>query len=237
MKTRLVLLFGILLFQSTIYGQSKKAKEYRPFSFLIINPDSISVHESLRPLIDTVESDFRESYYSHIKRMELFEKFEPEEKRQETKLKIQRAKWMEMEVHDTRYYHLIPMLTCAELWDLFDAQNNLDFSFDLISRGELFSYDLNTIANYYQVDYILIYKQITTPIKDGEPILKIEMQLFGKKESKVIYETVAYGQARFYKDNSGILRACPNDLQCLLESGVISSTADLFHFLKKRQKK
>jgi hypothetical protein len=237
MKTRLILLFGILLLQSSIYGQSKKEKEYRPFSLLIINPDSISLDESLKPLVDTVESEFREFYYSSIKQMELLEEFEPEDKRRETKLKIQRAKWAEMDVHNTRYYQFIPMLTCAELWYLFNGPNNSDFAFDFISRDELFSYDLNKIANYYQTDYILTYKQITTPIQDGDPILKIEMQLFGKKESKIIYETVSYGQARFYKDNSGTLRACSNDLECLLESGVISSTADLFSFLKKRQKK
>lgn len=48
---------------------------------------------------------------------------------------------------------------------------------------------------------------------------------------------VSYGKARSYNDNSGTLRACSNDLQCLLESGVISSTSDLFSFLKKKQKK
>jgi hypothetical protein len=165
------------------------------------------------------------------------EKFESEEKSEETKLTVQRAKLMEMDVHDTRYYHLIPMLTCSELWDLFNAEGNPDFSFEFISKDKLFSHDLKKIADYLEDDYILTYKQITTPIQNGEPVLKIEMQLFGRKESKIIYDATSYGYARFYKDNTGELRACSNDLQCLLESGVISSSSDLFDFLKRKQKK
>lgn len=236
MKKLLLLIFGFAALYVSTSGQGKTDREYKPFSILIIAPDSISLHESLRPLVDTVEADFREVYYSYIKQMELFEKFEREEKRQETKLKIQRAKLAEMDVHNTYYYQLIPMLTCSELWDLFKAQGDNDFSFDFITKGELFSYDIKKIADSYQVDYILTYNQITTPIRNGEPVLKIEMQLFGRKESKIIYETVTYGHARFYTDNSGVLRACLNDLQCLLESGVIASASDLFTFLKKRQK-
>jgi hypothetical protein len=237
MKKLLFLIFGLAWLYVPTFGQGKIDKEYKPFSILIISPDSISLHESLKPLVDTVEADFREVYYSYIKQMELLEKLEPEEKRQETKLKIQRAKLAEMDVHNTYYYQLIPMLTCSELWDLFNAQDNRDFSFDFISRDELFSYDVKKIADYYQTDYILTYKQIATPMQDGEPVLKIQMELFGRKASKIIYEGVAYGHSRFYKDNSGELRACSNDLQCLLESGVISSTADLFTFLKRQQKK
>lgn len=235
MKNLLLIIFGLTWLNQSTLGQEKSA--YRPFSILIISPDSISLHESLKPLVDTVESDFREVYYSYIKQMELFEKFEPEEKRQETKLKIQRAKLAEMDVHNTYYYQFIPMLTCSELWDLFKAQGNHDFSFDFISREELFSYDLKKLSDYYQTDYILTYKQITTPIQNGEPVMKIEMELFGRKENKIIYEGVAYGHARFYTDNSGVLRACSNDLQCLLESGVISSTSELFTLLKRWQKK
>jgi hypothetical protein len=219
------------------FGQKKSDKEYRPFSILIISPDSISLHDSLRPFIDTVESDFREVYYSYIEQLEIFEKLESEENKQKTKLKIQRAKTAEMDVHNTMYFQLIPMLTCSELWDLFNAENNHDFSFDFISRDELFSYDLNKISNYYEVDYVLSYRQISTPIENGEPVLKIEMELFGQRESKIIFEKISYGHSRFYKDNAGVLKACANDLQCLLESGVISSSADLFEFIKGRQKK
>jgi hypothetical protein len=237
MDKLLFLFLGLLLLQGPTFGQDSANKGYKPFSILIISPDSISLHESLRPFVDIVEADFREVYYSYIKEMELFESFEPEEKRRGTKLKVQEAKLAEMDIHDTHYFQFIPMLACSELWDLFDAQNNYDFSFDFISRDELFSYDIKKIADYYRTDYILTYKQITTSMKDGEPVLKIEMELFGRKESKIIYETVAYGHARFYTDNSGVLRACSNDLQCLLESGVVSSTSDLFTFLKRIQKK
>jgi hypothetical protein len=229
MKKLLLIIFGLTWLNMLALAQDKTT--FKPFSILIISPDSISLHESLRPLVDTVESDFREVYYSYIKQMELFEKFEPEENRQETKLKIQKAKQAEMDVHNTYYYQFIPMLTCSELWDLFKAQGNNDFSFNFISRDELFSYDLKKISDYYQTDYILTYKQITTPLQNGGPVLKIEM------ENRTIYQGVAYGHTRFYTDNSGVLRACSNDLQCLLESGVISSTSELFTFLKRRQKK
>ena len=211
MKNLLLIIFGLTWLNLSTLGQ-----EYKPFSILIISSDSIALHESLKPLVDTVESDFREVYYSYIKQMELYEKFAPEEERQETKLKIQRAKLAEMDVHNTYYYQFIPMLTCSELWDLFKAQGNSRFSFDFISRDELFSYDLKKISDYYNTDYILTYKQITTTLQNGEPVLKIEMELFGGKENKIVYEGVAYGHARFYTDNSGELRACSNNPQCLL---------------------
>lgn len=239
MKSLLSLLLVVLtqfIHLDTI-GQKKFDKEFKPFSILIINPDSISLHESLRPFIDTVESDFREVYYSYIRQLEIFKEFESEEKKQQTKLKIQRAKAAEMDVHNTSYFQLIPMLTCSELWDLFDAENNHDFSFDFISRDELFSYDLVKISNYYEADYVLTYRQITTPIENAERVLKIEMELFAQKESKIIFKKTSYGHSGFYKDNAGVLKACANDLQCLLESGVISSSGDLFEFIKRRQKK
>jgi len=233
----LLLFISIQFIQIDTFGQKKVDKEYKPFSILIISPDSISLHKSLKPFIDTVEADFREVYYAYIRQLKTFEQFESEEKKQQTKLKIQRAKAAEMDVHNTIYFQLIPMLTCSELWDLFNAEGNHDFSFDFISRDELFSYDLEKISNYYDADYVLTYKHITTPIENIEPVLKIEMQLFGRKESKVIYENTTYGHSTFYRDNSGELKACSNDLQCLLESGVISSSADLFKFIKSRQKK
>jgi hypothetical protein len=237
MKKLLLVTLGLASLCIPTLGQGKADADYRPFSILIISPDSISLHKSLKAWVDTVESDFREVYYSYIKQMELFEKFEPEETRRETKFKIQKAKLAEMDIYNTRYYQFIPMLTCSELWDLFNAHDKHGFSFDFISRDELFSYDTKKIADHYHLDYILTYKQITTLIQNGEPVLKIEMQLFGRTESKIIYEGVAYGRARFYTDNSGILRACSNDLQCLLESGAMASTAELFSFLKRRQKK
>ena len=229
MKPLLLLVFLAQFIQLDTLGQKKSDKEYKPFSILIINPDSISLHESLKPFIDTVESDFREFYYSYIKQLEIFEEFESEEEKQQTKLKIQRAKSAEMDIHNTMYFQLIPMLTCSELWDLFNGENNHDFSFDFISRDELFSYDLDKISKYYEADYVLTYRQISTPIENGEPVLKIEMQLFGQKESKIIFEKTSYGHSGFYKDNAGVLKACANDLQCLLESGVISSSADLLN--------
>lgn len=219
------------------FAQKRSEKEYKPFSILIINPDSISLDESLKPFVDTVESNFREIYYSYLKQLELSEKFEPEETRRDTKLLIQRVRLAEMDVHNTTYPQLISMMTCSELWDLFNGESNEEFNFDFISREELFSYDLHKISNYYEVDYILTYKKITTPIENNEPVLKIEIQLFSRKEARIIYEKASYGYARFYKNNSGELQACPNDLQCLIESGTISSSADLFTFLKRKQKK
>jgi hypothetical protein len=236
-RLSLLLLIAIQFLELNAFGQKKSDKHYKPFSILIINPDSISLHESLKKLVDTVEADFREVYYSYIKQLEILEPFESEEERRLIKLKIQRAKAAEMDFHNTTYFQLIPMLTCSELWDLFNAENNDEFSFDFISRDELYSYDLAKISTYYEADYVLTYKQITTPIENGEPVLKIETQLFGHKESKIIYEGVSYGYSRFYRDTSGTLKACYNDLQCLLESGVISSTLDLFKVLKRRQKK
>ncbi len=237
MKNWIISITIVLLVQISLFAQEASKVKYRPFSLLIVNPDSISLHKSLRPFIDTVEMDFREFYYSELKQMELFVDFEPEEKKHETKLKIQRAKWAEMDVQNIKYFQLIPILTCAELWDLFNEGNSHQFSFDYIPREELFSNDLEKIARYYEVDYVLTYKQITTPVESGEPVLKIEIELFSKRDERIVYEGISYGYARFYTDNSGVLKACANDLQCMLESGVISSSADLFNFLKKEQKK
>ena len=234
MKYRIILIIIILLVQNDSFGQETSKGKYTPFSLLIIMPDSISLHESLTPFIDSVELDFRETYYSQLKQMEFMVDLYPEERKHAIKLKIQRAKLAEMDVLNTKYLDLVPMLTCSELWDLFD--NNYEYSFDYISREELFSYDLERVANYYEVDYVLSYKQITTPIENGEPILKIETELFSKRDARVVHQSASYGYARFYKNNSGVLQACTNDLQCMLESVVMSSSADLFRFLKGKQK-
>lgn len=239
MKVSLPIFVSILLqfLVGFTFAQKKSEIEYKPFSILIINPDSISLDESLKPLIDTVESTFREVYYSYLKQLELSEKFEPEETRRDIKLQIQRVRLAEMDVHNTTYLQLIGMMTCSELWDLFNGDSNEEFYFDFISREELFSYDLQKISSYYEVDYILTYKKITTPIVNNELALKIEIQLFSRKEARIIFEKASYGYARFYKNNSGELQACANDLQCLIESSTISSSADLFTFLKRKQKK
>ncbi|MBK5285796.1 MAG: hypothetical protein JJE25_10375, partial [Bacteroidia bacterium] len=55
MKNRLPLILGLLLLKLSGFGQDKSDKTYKPFSILIISPDSISLHESLKPLVDTVE--------------------------------------------------------------------------------------------------------------------------------------------------------------------------------------
>jgi len=33
------------------------------------------------------------------------------------------------------------------------------------------------IADHYQVDYVLTYAQVITPIQNGEPVLKIDMEM------------------------------------------------------------
>ena len=75
MKKLLLIIYGFVCLYVPTFGQGQTDREYKPFSILIISADSISLHESLKPFVDTVESDFREVYYSYIKQMELFEKF------------------------------------------------------------------------------------------------------------------------------------------------------------------
>lgn len=239
MKVRVSLLHFLIvpMFSMPLFGQLKTHNKIKPFSLLIISPDSISLDKSLKHLVDTVETAFRDTYYSYLERMELFKQFEPEEKRQETEQEIQRMKLAEMDIHDIRYFHFIPMLTCSELWYLFNQPQDPDFSFDFVDRKELYSYDLSKLTAYYGSDYILTYKEISTSEQNSGPLLKITVQLFSKKDSKMIYEKTTFGYSRFYRDASGELRGCNNDLQCMLESGAISSTIEIFKFLERRQKK
>lgn len=232
-------LFFLLVFMWLVNpasGQHQKSRqEFRPFSILIVSPDSIEVHESLKPLIDTVESDFRKAYYDVLRELEQVKEFKSEKEREEIRMTIQRAKWMEIDIHNSRLRNFIPMLTCSELSEIFNAGGRAEFSFEVIDRDEMFSYENKTIVDYYDVDYLLRYKSITMPLKNGEPVLKIAMQLFARKENRLIFEGIVFGYARFYRDNSGILRACPNDLQCMIDSGVISSAAKLFDVIRRRR--
>jgi hypothetical protein len=81
------------------------------------------------------------------------------------------------------------------------------------------------------------YKDISVERKENIPVLRLTTSIYSKKENKIIHEKETYGHAGFYKNKYGDLMRCYNDLQCLLETGVKSSTEEIFRIISKRQKK
>lgn len=239
-RQTLIFLFSVNSFfavgQKDDYTQESR---FKPFTLLIIIPDSAYVDNSLKSLVDSVESGYKESYYSHIETMELFKQFEPEEKRRETELTIQRAKWMEMEVHDFKYYQAIGMLSCPELQSLFNEYpwEKPSLRCQLTETKDLFTYDLNKLTDQYGYDYIIAYKNIRAEKYGNNFRLRLTTSIYSKRDKRIINETETYGHTGHYQNKYGETLNCDNDLQCLLETGVKSSTELIFKVISKRQKK
>ncbi len=239
---RQILIFLLSVHSYFVVGQNSdyiQESRYKPFTILIIIPDSAYVDNLLKPLVDSVESGYRESYYSHLRTMEIFKKFEPEEKRRETEMTIQRAKWMEMEIHDFKYYQTIGMLSCPELQSLFNEYpwEKPSLSCQLTETMDLFTYDLHKLANHYDYDYIITYKNIRAEKYNNDFRLRLTTMIYSKKDRRIINEIETYGHTGHYKNKYGETLTCDNDLQCLLETGVKSSTEFVFKVISKKQKK
>jgi hypothetical protein len=208
---------------------------YKPFSILIISPDSASIDSSLINLIDTVEYAYRDIYYKAIREMEFWKTLEDEDQKRETELKIQRAKWMEMEIYDFKYFQTISIGSYVALLESFNKYPWEEKSLvcEIEETRWLYTRDMLKLAKYYAVDYIVSFKNIHTDRAGDKLTLKMTTVLYSEKQNGIIFEKEMSGTT---DSNFGTWR-CKNDLLCLLHNVTKSSTEEIEVVLAARQKK
>lgn len=233
------LILSILTF-SRLFGQSNdhmQESTYKPFSMLIISPDSSKIDKTLNHLTDSIELEYREMYYKAIKELETRKETEDDGKKREAEMAIQRVKWMEMEVYDFKYYQFISMGAFVKLLEHFNlypwAKESL--TCELEEPRWLFTYDSEKLARYYDVDYIIYFQGINIIRDDSEDAftMKMKTSLFSRAESKIILQKETFVTS----DNIYCTLRGENKLMCLLTNMVESSTDELIAELTERQKK
>ncbi len=233
------LILSIITF-SRLFGQSDdhvQESTYKPFRILIISPDSSKIDKTLTHLTDSIELEYREMYYKALNELEIRKKTEDDDKKRETEMAIQEAKWMEMEVYDFKYYQFISMgafITLLEHFNLYPwAKKSL--TCELEEPRWLFTYDSEKLTRYYDVDYIIYFQGINIVKDDDEDVLTMTMEtsLFSRAESKnILQKETLVTSENFYCTLRG-----KNKLMCLLTNMVESSTEELITELTERQKK
>jgi hypothetical protein len=211
---------------------------YKPFSILIISPDSSKLDGGLSHLTDSIELEYRETYYQTIKELEVRKNIEGDDKKVETEMTIQRAKWLEMEVYDFKYYQMISIGAFVTLLENFNKYSwaKKSLTCEIEERRWLFTYDMEKLAKYYDVDYIIYFRDIKA-LKNNDNgdtfTIKMTTSLFSRADSKVIVEKETTGTS----ENIYCKLREQNKLMCLLTTIIESSTDVLISELSERQKK
>jgi hypothetical protein len=262
MKTTLIIFTTFLVLTMNCYGQGKVGKQtvFKPFSLLIIKPDSAAIFDSLTVFADSIEKKHLAKYYYYINMLESFKEMGDEKSREETALQIQALKSREMEAYDFRYYHLVSQLTVFELTTLFNAnasKENHDsrsaiLEADVIDRYDLFTYDLKKLTKYYKVDYIITFEDFHTSEKEQKATLTYVITLFSAKKNQVILKKEIEGNTQlnnfkfFYQINSPGSKEnkfhetavdCDNYLECMIKSAVRFSSEEIFNAIGRNQKR
>lgn len=263
MKYPLVILltfFVLISFSSPGQKTTTEQELFKPFSLLIINPDSAQIADTLFVWADSIEKKHIDRYYYSIKALEMLRNMGDEESKRETDQRIQQIKQREMEAYDFKYYHTVANSTLFELSTLFNTnyweenyssrQTILEGS--IIDRSDLFTYDLKKLGKQYKVDYIVTFENIRTAKKDGIGTIKYTTTLFWTRSNKIILKKEVEGNAlvdnfRFLQDiyssvsNENKFHEseihCDNYLECMFKSAVRFSTEELFEAISKNQKK
>ena len=246
----------ILVDLSNSYSQEKTKQElFKPFTILIIKPETARIADSLKVYADSIEKRHREKYFSLIKNLEKnyleMKEHQSYEEGEKIRLRIQELKSKESELNNFKYYDIIAEKTLRELGTLFNSNY---FSIDNILSGEvidpssLVTHDLDILRKHFKSSYIVTFENIHTDKKNGVLILRYVTTLFSRKEGQVILKKEIEGNAPVenFKALDKILPQglihetsinCENYLECAFISAIRFSTEDLFNSISSRQKK
>jgi hypothetical protein len=244
-------------------GQERIIK-HRPFSILIIAPDSATIDPSITVFADSVEKRYVNKYYDFLKAYEKTKDVGSEEQRQENALRIQEMRFQEMEIQDYKYYDLVANETYRLLEESFNMVregpgywHRQDIMTGEIARiTELFSYDFRKLSAYLEVDYILRIENIHT-IKLGEGPENISLGytviLYAAKNDKVVLkkEIVGNSLVRVFEMRSKTNTSeddlvdlfktdsiyCLDFFDCMLNNAIGSATKNIYKTLSKLQRK
>lgn len=229
-----------ILFSLTTILSLGQTGNYRPFKVVIISPDTATIDSGLKMFQDSIEADYIKGYYKSIKQMEEFLKWKSDsthkkeidesKKNIEENLKIK--KQSEQYVKKFRYFETISVYSNSVLQMYFNEYPPYS-TFQTVRRTDLKSKDLKEIADNFNADYIVTYRDVKTENDKGQLIMKVTTTLYSRKKSKVLWEKTGTGNVNSYGD----MWTCMNPLSCLLITSVKSSTDYLFETLSKAQKK
>ena len=196
---------------------------------------------TLKIFIDTVEQNYIQSYYYSLRQMEELLNFkdyseemkkEFEKNRPRLEENIKAAKSIEPEIKKFKYFETIPIYT-SEVFQLYFNEYPPMSNFQVIRSGSLKTDNLGQIANEYDADYVVSYKNIHTDSKDGQTIMRLTTTLYSKKKSKVLLDKENTGDTNSYGD----MWTCSDPLSCLLVTCVRSSSMEIYEVVSKLQRR
>jgi hypothetical protein len=241
MKIRVTLL-GLILTAITLtdlHGQSSdhiQESRYKSFRALIISPDTARIHNELTVYADSIEQEFKGTYYKMLREFEMKRNSRDEDEKEHTEAVIRQAKWLETDVVRFRYYHMISVGTFVSLQEYFQKypwENKKSLDCQIINKQDLETEDLASLTNDYDFDYVVYFSDIHADKYADSFIMEMTTYLFSKADSKVIIKKKASkeGEELFcdlYRQNL---------LECMMTRIINEATGDLFEVLNERQKK
>jgi hypothetical protein len=227
----------LLLPLAKTFGQSDaplQESRYKPFSILIISPDTAQIDESLSIFIDSIEFAFSKTYHKLLSDLELKRKQGDDKQKGETDLRMTKAKSFAMEVYNFQYYKMISIGTFVSLSEDFqkypwEKERCLDIVME--DRSNLYNQDLKHLASFFEMDYIIYFDKIQIEKSGGGFIISMTTHLYSTSHSKTILDK----EITATSDKLLCRVYGQNPLICLLTRITDSSTSEIFHILKARQ--
>jgi len=224
---------------TNLQGQSNDPiveSRYKSFRVLIISPDSARIHDSLTIYADSIEKEFKDSYYKTLREFEWKRNTGDEDEKEQTESIIRNAKWHETDVVRFRYYHMISVGTFVSLQEYFQKypwENKKSLDCQIVNKQDLETEDLTRLTNDYDFDYVVYFSDIHADKYADSFIIEMTTYLFSKADSKVIMKKKSSKEGeRLFCD---LYRQ--NLLECMMTRVVNEATSDLFEVLDVRQKK
>jgi len=241
MKIRVSLLGLIwtVLTVTDLHGQSDdhiQESRYKSFRVLIIEPDTARIHDALKVYVDSIEQEFRDTYFKMIQEFEIKRNSGDNDEKEQAQSAIQQAKWHEPDVVRFRYYQMISVATFVSLQEDFqkypwEDKGSLDCQ--MVNKNDLETEDLVQLTKDHDFDYVVYFRDIVAEKYADNFIMDMTTYLFSKADSKVIMKKKA--------SREGEKLFCElfnqNLLECLITRVVNDATSELFEVLSERQKK
>ncbi|MFM9839442.1 MAG: hypothetical protein ACKVOQ_14330 [Cyclobacteriaceae bacterium] len=233
----LLVLFSVI----GLYGQSTdhiQESRYKPFTVLIISPDTAQIDDSLNFHTESIEKEFKSSFYKILDEFEQKRNGDGNDDNEKllTETVISRARWFDTDVTRFKYYHMISIGTFVSLKEDFqrypwERAGSLDCQ--IVNRKDLDSEDMVQLTKDHEIDYVIYFKDIHADRYADSFIMYMTTYLFSKYDSKVIMKKKAFGEA----DESFCELYKQNPLECMMTRILNESTSDLFEKLNELQKR
>lgn len=241
MKIRVTLL-GLLWTAVTLtdlHGQSNdhvQESRYKSFRVLIISPDTARIHNELTVYVDSIEQEFKDSYYKMLREFEIKRNSGDEDEKEQTEAAIRQAKWHETDIVRFRYYQMISVATFVSLQEDFQKypwEDKKSLDCQIVNKNDLETEDLVQLTKDYDFDYVIYFRDIVAEKYADSFIMDMTTYLFSRADSKVIMKRKASKEGEpffceLYRQNL---------LECMMTRVANEATSDLFGVLSERQKK